>query len=125
MAKKIFKIGNSEFQISGMWKIIHNNKGDLIGSIRLDKTDKSIIISQYIDESLFLRDSKNAVNTQTIMDIQCKLLNNYPAIVFFKKNNKYFSITVNNLDSRGKWKDIIAVDDEATGYIEEIIGSIQ
>lgn len=118
-----YTIGNSKFYLLDDWEEGFRSEGaEGLERIRLDKSDKTIIMTQYFDKIKYESESENAINTKTISDVQVKRISGYPAIVWFEKNGKYYHITVNNLDSSGNWED--GTDDDIK-YIEEIIGSIQ
>lgn len=117
-----FKVGNSTFELTGDWENGFNSNGSMASKTRVDSSNQTITVTQYKSTELYQVDTKHAVSTKKINGTVCKLIPGIPAVVWFKKEGKYFSIGVQNIDSSGNTEDGTSDDMK---YIEEIISTLQ
>lgn len=121
--KTEFTVGNSSFQVSGGFEEVFNSKGaESAERIRLDSDSKSIIVTQFNDKELYDHEREYSVNEEVISGVNVFVNPIQLNAVFFEKNNKYYSIIVQGLDSKNDWVDS---EPEDIKYIEEIISTIK
>ena len=118
-----FNVGTSKFYLSGGFTEGFSGNGSEASRVRLDKTDTSIIVTEYSGEDLYKIESKNAESYKTIDGVTVTKLPSCLS-VFFEKNGKYYAIAVNTVSADGTTSPATETS-ENQQYIQDIVGSMQ